>query len=86
MAQYEDFFHLVVALLLIARDRLVSVSDHTISKDVLFHRLRAISMLRRRLACPNAATDDDIVLVIAFLCVSIPAAPFKSALYRVQMS
>ena len=67
MSQCEDFFHAIAATLTVARIYMAESDAREKHEDVYYHRINAISKLRRRLSQADAMADDSAVLTMLFL-------------------
>ena len=68
MAIYEDFFHVLLGLTKVARNA-IACPGAPLPQDALIHAGRGMSILRERLALPNARADDGAILTILYLAM-----------------
>ena len=66
IAKYQSLFHIIVAHTKACHDLLTRPKE-ALKQEVHLHKMRSISMLRKRLLLPRAAFDDGVILTAIFL-------------------
>lgn len=65
MSQYQDVFHIAIAMFKIGHDFMANPQQKTVSEDILGHKGKAMLLLRQRLS--SQSNDKNTFVTIMFL-------------------